>query len=132
MPLITVEYRDAPGTRAAIGRAGNHIVIADRPDGKAGGMGLGFNGAQLLALALGGCFCNDIQYTADEMGETVSDLQVSVSRDLAGDPLIVKAAKMTVACTLADGRDPSRLIERATARCTVANSLRAGLDVSIG
>ena len=38
-----------PGNGAAVGRAGAHSVIADRPEGKSGGMGLGFNGGELLA-----------------------------------------------------------------------------------
>ena len=42
--------------------------MVDRPEGKAGGMGLGFNGGQLLALAIGGCFCNDLHYAAHAMG----------------------------------------------------------------
>jgi hypothetical protein len=33
-----------------MGWAGGHTIIVDRPEGKAGGMGLGFNGGQLLAL----------------------------------------------------------------------------------
>lgn len=131
MPSITIDYRKIDGTRAAIGRAGSHVLVADRPDGAAGGMGLGFNGGQLLALALGGCFCNDIQYTAEEMNETVSDLEVSVTLELTGDPLVATSAAMRVHCVLAGGGDPGPVLERAAARCTVANSLRAGFDVTI-
>ena len=50
MSRTTVEFRTVPGTRAAVGRSGAHTVIADRPAGKAGGMGLGFNGGELLAF----------------------------------------------------------------------------------
>lgn len=31
-------------------------------------MGLGFNGGQPLALAIGGCLCNDLRYVAHAMG----------------------------------------------------------------
>ena len=61
-------------------------MIADRPSGKAGGEGRGFNGGELLALAIGGCFCNDVQYTADEMGLDVEELSVTVTLDLDGSP----------------------------------------------
>ena len=60
MGTTTIEYRVLPGTRASVGRADLHTVVADRPEGKAGGLGLGFNGGELLALAIGGCFCNDM------------------------------------------------------------------------
>lgn len=129
MVSMTVEYRNLEGTGAAVGWAGRHALIADRPEGKAGGMGLGFNGGQLLALALGGCFCNDIQYSADEMDVNLSRLAVTVTVELDGDPLIVQRAELEVACELADGGDPAPVIERAKARCTVAHSLRAGMDV---
>jgi len=68
MVTMTVELRNVEGTEAAMGWAGGHTIVVDRPEGKAGGLGLGFNGAQLLALALGGCFCNDLRYVPDEMG----------------------------------------------------------------
>ena len=68
MVSMTVELRNVEGTEAAMGWAGGHTIVVDRPEGKAGGLGLGFNGAQLLALAIGGCFCNDLRYVADEMG----------------------------------------------------------------
>ena len=131
MGTTTIEYRTLPGTRAAVGRAGTHSVIADRPDGKFGGMGLGFNGGALLALSIGGCFCNDMQAIADEMDLEISDLRVSVDVDFAGEPSRASGARMTVECTLADGSDPSELIERAKAVTTIGNSLRAGIPVDI-
>lgn len=131
MGADTVEYRLLPGTRAAVGRAGTHSVIADRPEGKAGGMGLGFNGGQLLALAIGGCFCNDLQAIADDMGIAIADLSVSVSIDFEGKPSRATAARMDVYCLLTDGSDPSALIERAKSITTIGNSLQAGVPLEI-
>jgi hypothetical protein len=37
MPSATVELRNIAGTEAAVGWAGAHTVVVDRPDGKAGG-----------------------------------------------------------------------------------------------
>jgi len=44
MASTTVELRNVEGTQAAMGWAGGHTLIVDRPEGRAGGMGLGFNG----------------------------------------------------------------------------------------
>lgn len=131
MATTNIEYRILPGTRAAVGRSGVHSVIADRPQGKFGGMGLGFNGGELLALAIGGCFCNDMQAIADQRGVTIVDLQVTVAVDFDGDPVRASHAQLTVDCKLADGSDPSELIELAKAGTTIGNSLRAGFPVSI-
>lgn len=131
MGKTTIEYRIVPGTRAALGVAGIHSVIADRPMGTFGGLGLGFNGGELLALAIGGCFCNDMQAIADEMGFAIDDLRVSVSIDFAGQPSRASDARMSVECSLAGGIDPSELIERAKKATTIGNSLRSGFPVEI-
>jgi len=131
MSSTTIEYRLKPGTRAAEGRAGAHSVIADRPEGKAGGMGLGFNGGEMLALAIGGCFCNDLQALADEAGKTISDLSISVTLDFGGTPSRTVGGRMSVDCTLADGSDPTDLIERAKRLTNIGNSVRAGFPLQI-
>jgi hypothetical protein len=43
MAEMTVHLRSIHGSEAAVGWAGSHTVIVDRPEGKAGGTGLGFN-----------------------------------------------------------------------------------------
>lgn len=131
MTTASVELRNVAGTEAAMGWAGSHTIVVDRPDGKAGGRGLGFNGAQLLALAIGGCFCNDLRYVAHDMGVAVDAITVNVSVELAGDPLIATAASMTVSCTMTDGSDAGVVIEKAKAGCMVSNSLARGIPVSI-
>ena len=131
MGTTTIQYRLLPGTRASVGRAESHSVIADRPQGKSGGMGLGFNGGELLALAIGGCFCNDLQALADEAGVEIEDLSISVSVDFGGTPSRATAARMSVACRLADGSDPAGLIDRAKRLTTIGNSVRAGFPVEI-
>ncbi len=131
MVAMTVELRSVEGTEAAMGWAGGHTIVVDRPDGKAGGLGLGFNGAQLLALAIGGCFCNDLRYVAAEMDVSLSSISVSVTVELDGEPLIATAATMSVQCTVADGSDPTPVIERAQGSCMVSNSLARGIPVSI-
>ena len=131
MSGTTIEYRLKPGTRAAIGTAGAHSVIADRQEGKAGGMGLGFNGGELLALALGGCICNDLQVLADEASKSITDLNVTVTIEFGGQPSRATNVVMKIDCALADGSDASELIERAKALTNIANSLRAGVPVEI-
>ncbi|MFC2250285.1 OsmC family protein [Labrys portucalensis] len=131
MATVTVELRNVDETQAAMGWAGGHTIVVDRPEGKAGGMGLGFNGAQLLALSLGGCFCNDLRYAAEEMGVTVDTIAISVALELEGKPLLATVARLEVRCRMLDGSDPQPVIERAKTICMVANSLRSGVPVGI-
>ncbi|MBE7184519.1 MAG: OsmC family protein [Methylobacterium mesophilicum] len=131
MATMTVDLRSVEGTEAALGWTGSHTIVVDRPEGKAGGKGLGFNGAQLLALAIGGCFCNDLRYTAHAAGVCLGRIAVTVTVELKGEPLLTTAATMTVFCETLDGSDPAIIVEKAKATCMVSNSVGAGFPVTI-
>jgi organic hydroperoxide reductase OsmC/OhrA len=131
MSSVTVELRNIAGTEAALGWAGAHTVVVDRPEGRAGGRGLGFNGAQLLALTIGGCFCNDLRYVAHATGVELGKIAVSVTLELAGDPILATGATMTVTCETLDGSDADGLVERTQAISMAANSLRRGVPVKV-
>ena len=131
MGQMTVELRNIAGTQAALGWAGAHTLVVDRPDGKAGGRGLGFNGGELLALAIGGCFCNDLRYVAHARGAALGSIAVKVTLDLAGEPLLATGATIHVACELLDGSDAAALLAEAERISTVSNSLKAGVPVRV-
>jgi organic hydroperoxide reductase OsmC/OhrA len=130
MAEITVQLRNVHGTEAALGWAGSHTLIVDRAEGKAGGKGLGFNGGQLLGLAIGGCLCNDLRYVAHDLGVQLLSVEVDVTVRLEGNPALATAAEIAV--RVADKKtDMEALIERAVAISTVANSLQRRLSITV-
>jgi organic hydroperoxide reductase OsmC/OhrA len=130
MTSMTVQLRSLPDTEAAMGWAGAHTVVVDRPEGKAGGKGLGFNGGQLLGLAIGGCFCNDLHYVAHEMGLRLTSVEVDVTVSFEGSPLLATEAVLRARVRAADkGADIEGLIRRAQEVSTVSNSLKRGIPV---
>ena len=132
MAEITVQLRNVHGTEAALGWAGSHTLIVDRAEGKAGGKGLGFNGGQLLGLAIGGCLCNDLRYVAHDLGVQLLSVEVDVTVRLEGNPALATAAAVAVRVDAADKKtDVEALIERAAAISTVANSLQRGLSITV-
>jgi organic hydroperoxide reductase OsmC/OhrA len=132
MATMTIQLRSIPDTQAALGLAGAHTIVVDRPDGKAGGRGLGFNGGQLLGLAIGGCFCNDLQYVAHEMGIALAAVAVDVTVTFDGSPLVAQRATMHVSVRAVDpAADIEGLIARARAVSTVSNSLERGVPVEV-
>jgi organic hydroperoxide reductase OsmC/OhrA len=131
MASVTVQLRNVEGTGAAMGWAGGHTMVVDRPEGKAGGMGLGFNGGQLLALAIGGCFYNDLRYSAERLGVGLGRIAVDVAIELEGDPLIVTSAAMDVSVETNDGSEPEIVIKDAEDKSTVSNSLQRGVPVTV-
>jgi organic hydroperoxide reductase OsmC/OhrA len=129
---MSVQLRSIPDTEAAMGWAEGHTIVVDRPDGKAGGMGLGFNGGQLLGLAIGGCFCNDLQYVAHDLGVRLTSIQVDVTVAFEGSPLLATHATMRVAVTAADkDADVRTVILRAQDVSAVSNSLKRGVPLQI-
>ena len=130
MTSMTVQLRSLPDTEAAMGWAGAHTVVVDRPEGKAGGKGLGFNGGQLLGLAIGGCFCNDLHYVAHDMGLRLASVEVDVTVSFEGSPLLATEAVLRARVSAADkGADIEGLIRRAQEVSTVSNSLKRGIPV---
>jgi organic hydroperoxide reductase OsmC/OhrA len=135
MSTITATARTIPDTGAAVVRAGSHTLVADRADGVAGGMGLGFNGAQLLAAAIGGCLANDVRVVAADEGVDLATVAIDVSVVVDGasalDGLRIVGADLQVALTAADGSDTSRVVERALELSAVLASVRAGFPVDV-
>jgi organic hydroperoxide reductase OsmC/OhrA len=106
--------------------------MVDRAEGKAGGKGLGFNGGQLLGLAIGGCLCNDLQYVVHDLGVRLLTVEVDVTLRLEGNPTLATAAEVAVRVDVADKMtDVRALISRAVAISTVANSLQRGLAITV-
>jgi organic hydroperoxide reductase OsmC/OhrA len=131
MVSMTVELRSVHDTEAALGWAGGHTIVVDRPERRAGGLGLGFNGAQLLAFAIGGCFCNDLRYVAHDIGAALGSIAVTVTVELDGDPLLMTGATMSVGCEMLDGSDAQQLITRTASMTMATNSIRRGIPVTI-
>jgi organic hydroperoxide reductase OsmC/OhrA len=132
MTTMTVQLRSIPGTQGAVGWADGHTIVVDRPEGKAGGMGLGFNGGQLLGLAIGGCFCNDLQYVAHDMGVSLATIAVDVTVTLEGSPLLATQATMRVAVKAADKTaDVESVLRRAREISAVTNSIERGFPIRI-
>lgn len=131
MSSMTVELRNIADTEAALGWANGHTLVVDRADGRAGGRGLGFNGGELLALTIGGCFANDLRYTAHAMELAIGAIALTVTVDIDGTPLLCRGARMQVSVELADGADPADLIARTEAISMAANSLRRGFPVEV-
>lgn len=132
MTMMNVRFRSIPDTHAALGWVDGRTVVIDRAEGRASGMGLGFNGGELLGLATGGCFCNDLHYVATEMGIVIASIDVDVELSLAGEPMLFNHAAMRVHVRAVDaGANIDTLMRRARADSTVSNSIQTGIAVDV-
>ena len=85
IPQTIVHLRTIQGKSAAVGWSGPHTVMIDRSE-QAGGSGIGFNGGEMLLLAIGGCYLNDLYREAAKRNMDVKSVQVIVKGDWGGEP----------------------------------------------
>jgi organic hydroperoxide reductase OsmC/OhrA len=126
---ISVSFGVIAGSQAGLGRAGSRSLIVDRPEGMAGGAGLGFSGGELLAAALGGCLWNDLHYLAHAAGIAVSVEGVEAAVELAGNPPRVVRAHVTARLSGAPDATMRDLFAAAQESSTIASSLAAAFPI---
>lgn len=130
--MFEVEVRNVAGEPAAIGNAGPHTVVVDRPE-EGGGRGVGFNGAQLLYLAIAGCVSNDLFREARAAGLELDRVRIRVVGDFSGDPLISDDVEYHVEVAGDAPADRLReLTEHVDRIAEIPNSLRRGTAVRLG
>ena len=131
MAQTNICVRTVQDACVAVGWTGHRTLTVDRPE-QAGGMGLGFNGGELLLLAIGGCYCNDIFREAAKLGIVIASVQVDVQADWGGEP--VRAQNVTYSTRIeaeASEADILALIEHTDRVAEIPNSLRLGTPVML-
>ncbi|MBZ5682001.1 MAG: OsmC family protein [Acidobacteriia bacterium] len=128
---MSVEIRTVAGSSLAVGSSGPRTVTIDRAK-ESGGLGLGFNGGELLLLAIGGCYSNDIFREAAKRGLPVKNVRVEVGADWGGDPVRAQNVSFSVVVE-ADAAEQEilDLIQHTDRVAEIPNSLRLGADVKL-
>jgi uncharacterized OsmC-like protein len=127
----TVAIRNLHGKTAAVGWSNGRAVSIDRTQ-PAGGMGIGFSGGELLLLAVGGCYCNDLYREAEKMDIEIKNVEIEVSCDWGGTPVRAQDICIDVRVeSTAPTVDVERLIKHAYQVAEVPNSLRKGTEVHL-
>jgi organic hydroperoxide reductase OsmC/OhrA len=126
-----VEFTNVAGEAAAIGSAGPYTLVVDRPaDG--GGRGLGFNGGQLLYLAIGGCISNDLFREAAIRDIHLVTARIVVHGDFSGDPAVSGPVSYDVELVGdASKAELEQLVAHVDAIAEIPNSVRRGTEVRL-
>jgi uncharacterized OsmC-like protein len=126
-----VEFRNVGDEAAAIGSAGPYTLVVDRPL-EGGGLGLGFNGGELMYLAIGGCVSNDLFREAAGQGIRLSTVRVKVRGDFTGDPAVSEPVSYEVELAGdAPAAELQALVAHVDAIAEIPNSVRRGTEVKL-
>jgi uncharacterized OsmC-like protein len=128
---MSVHVRSAHEGSFSVGWTGKHSLVIDRGEAD-GGQGMGFNGGQLLLLALGACFANDVFREAAKRDLEVLGVRVVVECDWAGEPPRASNVRFSTRVEAEAGEDEIMdLIQHVDRVAEVHNTLRAGADVEL-
>jgi putative redox protein len=128
---IEVATRNIAGQVTALGTADQFTLVVDRPI-EAGGGGCGFNGGQLLYLAIAGCVSNDLFREAMSSGVALKRVVVRVTGDFVGSPAVSTDVAYDVEISGSGSPEQlRRLVQRVDRIAEIPNSLRSGMSVEL-
>ena len=131
MGAYDVEIISVDGRTTALGSAGAFTLVVDRP-AEAGGGGQGFNGGQLLNLAVAGCISNDLFREAARAGIRLRRVRVTASSDYAGEQPVSTPIRYDVEVQGDSSEEElRRLVQRVDQIAEIPNSLRGGTAVRL-
>ena len=131
MSRMSVHVRSAHEGSFSVGWSGTHSLVVDRGPGD-GGQGMGFSGGQLLLLALGACYANDIFREAVKRDLEVLGVRVVVECDWEGDPPRATNVRYSTRVEAEAPEDEIMdLIHHVDEIAEVHGTLRGGVDVEL-
>ncbi|HUR69558.1 MAG TPA: OsmC family protein [Candidatus Thermoplasmatota archaeon] len=128
---MSASVRSAPGA-PAVGWSGARTVTIDRSK-EGGGMGLGFNGGELLLLALAACFTNDLHREARRRGIELRSVHVDASATFPAEGAPGEDVRYDVEVDAAASEAEVRALVEATDKVAeIHNTLRVATLVKLG
>ena len=128
---MSASVRSAPGA-PSVGWSGTRTVTIDR-SAAAGGMGLGYNGGELLLLALGACYTNDLYREAKKRGLEIRSIAVEVSASFPAEGAAAEDVRYDVDISASGSEADVRALVEATDKVAeIHNTLRVGTPVRLG
>ena len=123
-----IHIRTVPDTNTAIGWTNERSVVVDR--GSETSLSIGFNSAELLCLAVGACYTNEVYLEAGRRSVHVRSVHVDVSADGDWPSAQHLTASMRIEAD-ADEETIADLVEHADRVAKIPNLLRLGTSVRL-
>lgn len=132
MARITVNIRAGDGIESSIEGIGAGRIIAEKSPRSGSPTGMGFGGGEMLCLAVGACFFNNLQREAASQGIRLESVEVEVSAEWDGSSPVAKRLQLLPHVTAQSSRrEIDTLIRRAFEISSVANTIIHGAPVEL-
>lgn len=131
MTQTRAHIRTVSDSSIAVGWSGHRTITIDRTE-QAGGSGLGYSGGELLLLAIGACYCNDLFREAANAGIAIQSVTIDVQCTWGGEPVVGQNVAVAVEVTAESSEEEIlALIQHTDRVAEVPNSLRSATAVTI-
>ncbi|RAI99436.1 putative OsmC-like protein [Chitinophaga skermanii] len=128
---MQVHLKTIHDTSAATVWAGPRAVTIDRTP-RAGGMGIGFSGEELLLMSIGASYCNVLYREATGFNIEILEVEIIVNADWAGEPAQARNVRFDVKIKSNAPREQVEALLKHTDKVSeVNNSLRTGIAVRL-
>lgn len=132
MAATTIQIRTISGIQSGTGWSGQQPVVVGR-SAAVGGDGLGYSGGELIALAVGACYYNNLYFAADERKIHIRCAEVEVSCSWTTKPVVSSGITISAKVDADASKEAiEELIRHAGAASTVSNTLRQETSVELG
>jgi uncharacterized OsmC-like protein len=128
---MQVHLKTIHDSSAAVAWAGPRTVVVDRTS-REGGLGIGFNGGELLLMAIGACLCNDLYRDAVAFDIQLEQVEIIVNGDWGGEPVHAQNVRYDVKIRSNAPREKvAALLKHTDQHAEVPHTLRIGTPVRL-
>jgi len=128
---MQVHLKTIHDSSAAVAWSGPRTVVVDRTP-RSGGLGIGFNGGELLLMAIGASYCNDLFRDAAAFDVQLDQVEIIVNGDWGGEPLHAQNLRYDVKVRSGSPREKiEALLKHTDEQAEVLNTLRSGTAVKL-
>lgn len=133
MTTVKLNIHSANGIKTEIVGRGQGIITAERNPRIGTPGGRGYGGGEILCMAAGTCFYNNVQRLANDKGIVLKTIEVEVVAETSDDPPEIREVTIKPAIkTDADESTLQGLINQALQESYVADMLRNNVSVKLG
>ncbi|GAA0555296.1 OsmC family protein [Chitinophaga japonensis] len=128
---MQVHLKTIHDSSAAVAWAGPRTVVVDRTP-REGGQGIGFNGGELLLMAIGACYCNDLYRDAAAFDVQLEQVEIIVNGDWGGTPVHAQNVRYDVKVRANASREQvEALLKHTDQQAEVLHTLRTGTPLKL-